>query len=196
MLEQGKITANESAELLNALAAGARKPAPATVPSRSRRLMWVGAALVLVGFFLPWFKFNAGAMVNKLFGQMQQTMPAGNIGMNVGPHSLQSNGNGMFGGLEMEVSGANIEHGLGWLVLAAVIAATALPYVVPDMSGKKLHFISGMCLFVGLLVLLNTLKNGLQWGSIGIGIILCLAGYGASIMGAVHEWKSFKATQN
>jgi hypothetical protein len=58
MLDDGKITAQESAELLNALAhsAPARPPQPAPVPSAPRKMVWLGAALLVIGFFLPWFE--------------------------------------------------------------------------------------------------------------------------------------------
>jgi hypothetical protein len=76
LLETGKITADESAELLNALrAATAMQPQSARPLSLSRRLALLGAACVVVGFFLPWFSFSLGLELSRV---VQQAPPAMN----------------------------------------------------------------------------------------------------------------------
>src|SRR5207244_6473843 len=57
MLEEGKITAEESAELLNALGQTVQRTAePPATSTRGSRLLFLGMVLVVVGFFLlPWF---------------------------------------------------------------------------------------------------------------------------------------------
>ena len=56
MLDDGKITAAEAAELLNALAHGAQpRPAPTGAAGPHRKLVMAGLALLVIGFFLPWF---------------------------------------------------------------------------------------------------------------------------------------------
>ena len=64
LLEEGKITAQESATLLGALGQEG-KPAGAQV-TLARRPVLIGAALVLVGFFLPWFSFNLNKAVSRM----------------------------------------------------------------------------------------------------------------------------------
>jgi len=56
MLDDGKITAQESAELLNALAHSAPARPAQTAPAPHRKLVWLGAGLLVIGFFLPWFE--------------------------------------------------------------------------------------------------------------------------------------------
>lgn len=64
MLEDGKINAEESAELLNALGATVRLPAHRSHGITSaQRLIVIGAALVVIGFSLPWFSFYRGQSI-------------------------------------------------------------------------------------------------------------------------------------
>lgn len=75
MLEEGKITAEESAELVNALGQTvAPRPPPPPEISPSRKMMLVGVALVLIGFFLPWFSLNPGLELTRLAGRMTSWM--------------------------------------------------------------------------------------------------------------------------
>jgi hypothetical protein len=68
MLDDGKITAQESAELLNALAHSAPPRAPQSDPAPHRKLVWIGAALLLIGFFFPWFVLNSGGLQEAMNG--------------------------------------------------------------------------------------------------------------------------------
>jgi len=59
LLEAGKINAEESAELLNALGVAAGFQTVSTPPfSPNRKLVGLGGMLVLIGFFLPWMSIN------------------------------------------------------------------------------------------------------------------------------------------
>jgi len=75
LLEAGKINPVESAELLNALAHSA-PPTPklAAEINPQRKMVLIGATVLLVGFFLPWFSINRNAMVNEMTTQIQQSM--------------------------------------------------------------------------------------------------------------------------
>jgi hypothetical protein len=68
MLDDGKITAQESAELLNALAQSAPACAPQRAPAPHRKIVWIGAALLVMGFFLPWFEFSMSNMAPYVAG--------------------------------------------------------------------------------------------------------------------------------
>ena len=66
LLEENKITAAESAELISALGEtvpAAPPVAAATTPGR--KLLLIGGGLVLVGFFLPWFTVDLSQEMNR-----------------------------------------------------------------------------------------------------------------------------------
>jgi tryptophan-rich sensory protein len=88
----------------------------------------------------------------------------------------------------LSVKGPDVQHGLGWVVLLAAIAASGLPYFVPEMNFKKQHLVAGLGLGLGLLVMFSLLTQNLRFASFGI--LLCLAGYAISILGAIQEWKA------
>lgn len=75
LLEQGKITVEESADLLAALGAARNAPAGAGAPSNiSQRLTVIGAVLIVAGFFLPWFSINPLREMERLASQFPNMM--------------------------------------------------------------------------------------------------------------------------
>jgi hypothetical protein len=175
LLEQGKITANESADLLSALGASLHIPSSATVATPSRRLIWIGTALVFFGFFMPWFTMNPGMEVNRMATQMRLSGPQEMQGFQLSTHSFST-------------IGPDVQHGLGWMVLLTAIAVSALPYFAPEMKLKTRHLIALVGLGVGLMVMLSLLTQNLRFA--GIGILFCLAGYAVCILGAAQEWRA------
>jgi hypothetical protein len=74
MLESGKITVDESAELLHALGANPTTPEMPRAPmTRAGRLVLCGAGLVLVGFLLPWFSFSPAAELSRTMEDLRAT---------------------------------------------------------------------------------------------------------------------------
>ncbi|HEY2341415.1 MAG TPA: hypothetical protein VGH90_00235, partial [Chthoniobacteraceae bacterium] len=70
LLSAGKITAEESAQLLNALGSTASAEAVRPAPIGFRqRLALIGAALIVIGFFLPWFVINVGRDLQNAMSQ-------------------------------------------------------------------------------------------------------------------------------
>lgn len=67
MLEEGKINAEECAELLAAI-----DQPPAILPSKRTHPQWglaaVGAVLILIGFWLPWIVIDSGLVSARLSG--------------------------------------------------------------------------------------------------------------------------------
>ena len=78
LVEAGKITADDGAELIGALGQSrvgeGMRVEERGVVTGNRRVMLLGAALVLVGFCLPWMAVNLGARVNEMVGGMQEQM--------------------------------------------------------------------------------------------------------------------------
>ena len=108
LLEEGKITAQESATLLGALGQEG-KPAGAQV-TPARRPVLIGAALVLVGFFLPWFSFNpvneASRQMQSMLSNLPKQIPVPEMEM---PFKLKID--------SLSINGGDIPNGLGWIVL-------------------------------------------------------------------------------
>ncbi len=185
LLEAGRITAEESADLLNALGSSTSQPVAARLSPR-RRMVLIGAGLVLLGFFLPWFSVNPGKELNRMGGQVQEQIQgfAENL-----PHDMQ----GMpdlsgFGGQmktpTVHISGGDIGKGLGWLVLLLGLGTGALPYVATTMDSAAQRMISFIALGVGGIVLLWLVSQNLRF--LNVGVILALAGYVTEFLGLLN----------
>jgi hypothetical protein len=183
LLEAGKITADESAELLNALGQTVpHRPPPAAEMEMSpqRKIVLLGAALLLVGFFLPWFKVNLGQVMNEAAGQIQQMvggmmpgngMPQMNIPQNTGAVQI--------------VQAGSIPHGLGWWILALGIGSAVLPFFATNLKPQMQKRVILAALAVGAFLLVYLLSDTLRY--VSIGVILALAGYALEIIGTLKE---------
>jgi len=198
MLEAGKLTPEESAELLQALGESSRAPSRQVPLTGHQRLMLIGASLVALGFFLPWFVINPGKEMNHLFGQMQSSMP-GAAG-NQFPASLpgyppqppgyppQQDPSGYSSQIatgDVSVSGGDIQHGLGWAALALALAAALIPYVATALDTHTARIIRLLCLGVGGLIVLYLATQNLRF--VGFGLIIAVSGYALEIAGAMRE---------
>jgi hypothetical protein len=179
LLETGKINADESAELLNALGQSVpQRPPPAAERELSpqRKIVLLGAALLLLGFFLPWFKINLGQAMNETMGQLQQMVGGAMPQMNFG----QQNNN-----LVQVVQAGNIPNGLGWWILALGISAAVLPFFATNLKPQLQKKVILAALAVGAFLLVYLLSDALRY--ISIGIILALAGYSLEVVGTLKE---------
>ncbi|HTJ00661.1 MAG TPA: hypothetical protein VL527_17395, partial [Dongiaceae bacterium] len=178
LLESGRITAEESAELLNALGQSvpARPPAPKEMEmTPQRKLVLLGAALLLIGFFLPWFSINLNAEVTAAQEVIQQQLPQmPNMQFNV-PQLASTT----------RVTGGDIGHGLGWWVLLLGIAAAILPFFATNLNGPMQKKVMLACLGVGAVILVYLFTNNLRF--ISIGILAGLAGYALELIGTLRE---------
>lgn len=177
LLEDGKITAEEGAELLNALADSARpsQPGPHVTTTKGRKLALVGAAAVLVGFFLPWFSVNLGQEMSRL-SAMQRPLS--------GLPSLNGSGAPQMP-VEIRgthsVSGGDVKNGLGWIVLLLAVAAAVMPYVAAGVKPQLAWTLSLVGLAGGGVILLYLLTQGMRY--VSVGLIVALAGYVLEFMG-------------
>jgi len=175
MLEAGKITAEESADLLNALAAGSARPqAEPTRLTSSNQWMLIGAGLVLAGFFLPWFSVSAGAELERLMNQMGATgFPMGKGGPQLPSLPI------------VHVAGGDIANGLGWAILFLVLAAAVLPFVATNMDAAAQRTLRYLSLGIGSIMLLYLVTQNAR--SVAFGMILVIIGYAVEWVGAVRE---------
>jgi hypothetical protein len=142
LLERGAITGDEAAELLAAMGEKRTETAGAAT---GWWLLQAGAALVALGFLLPWAKIDLGQEMHDLQSSMMQQLGA-NVQMN-GPNQMNvqmpqmmmqgapgmpgfgstMSFNGQSGGPVVEVHAADLAHGMGWVILGVAVAAAVLP---------------------------------------------------------------------
>lgn len=189
LLAAGKITAEESAELLNALGATATMEAGRPAPlSSAQRLMLIGSALVLLGFFLPWFVIDPGQELGRAFSQLQNIMspllPNGTSASNfVG--NLAASGEQLQAKMTIHISGTDIPHGLGWAVLILGLAAGLSPYLARGMDGATQHTVRLGTLAVGSFILFYLLSQSMRF--VSFGIVLAIAGYVLEWIGMLRQ---------
>jgi hypothetical protein len=180
MLEAGKLTADESAELLQALSetsrAQERRP---VVLTAGQRLMLIGAALVTFGFFLPWFVINPGKEASRMMNQMKTSLESS---LPVGGLSLPD---ANFNTPSVSISGGDIQKGLGWMALLLAGAAALIPYIATRLDEATLRMIRMLCLGLGSLIVLYLLTNNIRY--VGIGLVIAVSGYIVEIIGVVRE---------
>jgi hypothetical protein len=185
LLEEGKVNARECSELLGAMAQTmptARAIEPMTAP---RRALILGAVVVLVGFFLPWFTINLGQEVQRAMRTMlPPAMDARQFGLGAGaamPSFNQTAGPSD----AVTVTGGDVQHGLGWLMLALAAAVAAMPYVVPTLPLATRRSAMFLSLAAGTVIGLYLLANGWRWAEYGLWIALC--GSVVQWMGAIRD---------
>ena len=171
LLEAGKITAEESAELLHALSSAGTPPSPARpVSARPRGIVLAGAVLVLLGFFLPWFSFSPGA---KLSAAMNDLGMAG-MGLERMTHEIMPHAS-------VTVRGGDVNNGLGWLVLVLGVSGALLPLFAPQTEHSVQRAARMIAIGAGGVVALYIASQDLR--SASIGIVLVLAGYACQALG-------------
>ncbi len=189
MLEAGKITAEESAELLNALGSTVKPPQTGQVAiSTQQRLSFIGAGLVLIGFFLPWFRINPAEVLNRMTGQFSNFMNEVAPQM---PAGMPGGADFSFNGLTLHITGGDVQHGLGWFILLASATVALLPFFASRLDVQSRRTVSVVTLGVGSVLLLYLFTQGLRF--LDAGILLAAAGYCAQwIAIARHaDWKGF-----
>jgi hypothetical protein len=186
LLEDGKITAVECADLLNALGETTKNaPAPPDgvhTMNAAQKIILAGGGLVLLAFLLPWFSFNPGeefqSVTSQMQSQMQGMMPSG---ANIPNTPL----NFRFTTGSVNVSGGDIGHGLGWLVLLLGAVVVALPYVANQLDRQTRWNITVALLAAGAIILLYLLTGNLRYATIGIPI--SIAGYVMIFIGSMKQ---------
>ena len=174
LLESGKISADESAELLQALTVSSGAHVSASRPESRSILPIVAAALVLVGFLLPWFSFSPTeklAAAVEDFGGGELSAPLVAISK---ASPMQ----------KVRIRGGDIPNGLGWTVLVLALTSTLLPQVAPHLPRTSMRTFRIVTLGAGAIVLLYLLSQDVS--SLAMGIILVLVGYGCA---AVTLWR-------
>jgi hypothetical protein len=85
----------------------------------------------------------------------------------------------------VRISGGDVQHGLGWLVLLLGLAAAALPYLAADLNEQTRHRATLAGLGAGAIILLYLVTENLRY--VNTGIFLALIGYGFQLAGALRS---------
>ena len=156
--------------------------------SSAQRVMLIGSALVLLGFFLPWLVIDPGRELGRAFSQLQSTMspmmpngfPPNNFMGN-----LTASGEQLPGKMILHISGADIPHGLGWAVLILGLAAGLVPYAGRGMDAATQHAVRLGALAVGSFILLYLLSDSVRF--ISFGFVIAIAGYVLEWIGLLRQ---------
>jgi hypothetical protein len=164
---------------LNALAHSAPPPAPkpAAEINPQRKLVLIGAAIVLLGFFLPWFAINPNAVANEMTNQFQHSMNQMMPGNAMPNLSLPDT--------TVQVHAGDIAHGLGWWILALGLIAAVLPFFATTLESSMQKKIILAALGIGAVLLIYVLSDAIRY--VSFGILLVLAGYALEVVGTLRE---------
>ena len=186
LLEDGKVTAEEGAELLSALSETARPELHApTAMTPGRKLLLLGALLVIVGFFLPWYSIDISQEMARAGHMMSD--PGNQMSRSVGAPQMPSAGMPMqaaFSGT-VRVAGGEVAHGFGWIVLLLAVLAAALPFVKLDVSRQTQRILLVAPLAVGAFIIVYLLTRDIR--QVSFGLPLVLAGYAAEFIGLMKD---------
>ena len=178
LLEDGKITAPEAADLLGALTASHAGAGVATAPrgplSLDRRLGWAGAAIVLIAFFLPWFSYDMGAEL----AAVVQSMP----GVPGNPLPTPAPGSFTMG---RTLNGGDVGKGFGWMVLGLSIVAAMIPGFHRHFSAQMRWNLRVAAVAIGGIILTYLLTSDFRFADVGI--FLALLGYGLHVIAVILE---------
>ena len=199
MLEEGKINAEECAELLDALTVQAPGQA-VRHRTLSRVMILAGIVLVATGFMLPWFS------VNQPTGSATRNLPGmGTMGstevlilrlmcvvspeeimrqLMVGPekgklHQITES--------EIHVSfpGSTIKYGLGWGILGLSLAAGFISLALYGIRGTTQRTASLCLLALGSFLIFYLVFLAPRF--VGIGLAVVIIGYGTEIAGVFER---------
>jgi len=195
LLEAGRINADESAELLNALAASSAAIGPEPMTAH-RKLSLIGAALILIGFFIPWYSINLGQEMSRLAGDLSQQMQSmrsefgfspdqGQMTANINGHPIQfPQGSPMSTGT-IYISGGDVGRGLGWLILGLGVGASLLPYIATGLTAQARRSTMLIALAAGLVIVLYLFTSGL--GHVSFGLPIVLVGFILELIAILRE---------
>jgi hypothetical protein len=211
LVESGKISGEDGAELIAAL--GQNRPAPPEERggfSMGKRLMLLGALVLLVGFCLPWFMVDVGAAMR----EAMKTMRPASEGFLYGPGGAKGSvftvpGSGaalplsltdqVAGELTVSVRGGDLQHALGWFILGLALAAGTLPLLwLGNVRNRPVQ--RGICLATligGTVILIYVASSVLGTSAgvhMGLGLALAVLGYGVIWAGALREYVPARRT--
>lgn len=193
LLEDGKITAEEGAELLHALGT-ATDPSRQVSPrmTRGRVLLLIGAGVLIVSFFLPWFTIDLNQQMHRLSritSQWQRQTLANASGFTGGANTPRQprldSVPGAPGHTYVHVSAGDLSHGLGWIILLLGVASAVIPFIEVNLSDQGKKILTAAPLAVGAFLILYLMSR--VFDSVSFGPPLALAGYAMIAVGWIKD---------
>ena len=165
MIEEGKITAEEGGDLLEAIGRSSALQGQERF-SRLDMAILCGVALVVMGFFLPWTHIRIAAMpgmqgVRDVFDQ----------------DSVYQSG---------YHTGA-----LGWTIFVIAQLSAAPVFVTPKDILYKISILQLFLTLIGLLLVVSTLLRA--GGQSGMGIVVCATGFVIELIASGVKFRSLAA---
>jgi hypothetical protein len=158
--------------------------------------MLLGAFLSLIGFFLPWFTINISEAMRDATSSLQQNMRQylGGLPPNF-DQSAVTEANRMQvpveNLLQFSIRGGDVQHGLGWMILAAGLVGACLPFfwTPPRSNSRQMRNAVFAALAVGSVLALYVLSGSFNAAtSIEPGFVLTIAGYAVLWVGCIREY--------
>jgi hypothetical protein len=160
------------------------------ITANARCLVLIGAALVAVGFFLPWFVINPGKEASDLLRQMQSSV-FGSLSEQVSSTPLPPGYPPLVTTGDISISGGDIQRGLGWAALALTLSAALIPYIATSLAAAAAQTVSLLCLGIGGIIVLYLLTQNIRF--VGIGLVIAMSGYALEVVGMLRERKAASA---
>ncbi len=193
LVEAGKISAEDGAELLTALAQSQSAGGGLASIGRARRIILAGAAIVLLGFFMPWFTLNVPRAIESAQQMMPQfgsssphmsNIPGINLPQQIGPVQVNTR-------TQWDVHGGDVPNGLGWITLLLALGSASLPFfwTQRDVNAFQQRNASIIAMGAGSIALIYLLTNSLNAvTTIQPGFFMVLCGYVIVWAGMAREY--------
>ena len=180
MVQEGKISAEEGAELLDALG---RSNAMLGQDKFSRldMLILAGVAIAVLGFFLPWVHINIRYFSQSQLQQLDK-MSAPLYDINKSMHDVYGEG----------IYQSGYQTGaIGWAVLIVAIIGAVPVFITPKNFLYKISMLQIFLLLLGgALVISLLLRTGSRMGA---GLPVCLAGFVLALLACFGKFKKLSA---
>jgi len=184
MVEDAKISAEEGSELLDAMGRSTALRGQEKF-SRADIVMLVGAALVILGFFLPWVYILR--MSNKMLNSSIPQAPMSKSFSEEVPRPFVP---GFLGNASVYQTGPNV-GALGWVIFIIGILSAVPVFITPKDFLYKISMLQIFLTLIGLVLVISFLVR--VGSNLGAGLIICLAGFVIELCASAAKFKRLAA---
>jgi len=182
MVEEGKISAEESSDLLDAMGRSSALRGQEKF-SRVDIVMLVGAVLVILGFFLPWVYIRMPKMLNSSISQA----PMSKSFIEEVPRPFVP---GFLGNLSVYQTGPNV-GAIGWVIFIIGVLSAVPVFVTPKDFLYKISMLQIFLILIGLVLVISVLVRAGH--NLGAGLIICVAGFVIELCASAAKFKRLAA---
>jgi len=182
MVEDAKISAEEGSDLLDAMGRSSALRAQEKF-SRLDIVMLVGAALVILGFFLPWVYIRMPKMLNSSISQA----PMSKSFSHQVPRPFVP---GFLGNASVYQTGPNV-GAIGWVIFIIGILSAVPVFITPKDFLYKISMLQIFLILIGLVLVISVLVRA--GSNLGAGLIFCLAGFIVELFASAVKFKKLSA---